>query len=413
MAKRKRRDVNPQLMADIIENYDVKTAADLQDALTDLMGSTLETMLETELDSELGYEKNQNAVGISDNRRNGYSKKKVRSNNGEFEIDVPRDRNNEFEPTVVNKRQKNITEIEDKIINMYARGMSQRDIARTIDEIYGFTVSKDMVSKITDKIMPEVDAWTNRSLQRCYPFIFVDCMYVSMEYNNNVSKRAVYAILGYTITGQKELLGIWFADSESKSQWMSIFDEIKNRGVEDIFFISMDGVSGLEQGAKSVFKDVVVQRCIVHLVRNAVKFIPSKDMKEFTKDLKSIYAATNLKNAQTNLEKLNSKWGNYPGALRVFNDNFEHIEQLYNYGSDVRRIMYTTNPIEAVNSSFRKVTKKGTFSSEKSLLKVLYLRNVELEQKWSKGRIRNWSMVLNQLMIDDNIAPRLDKFFDN
>lgn len=414
MAGRKnRRNVNPDLMRDIIESYDVKSAKDLQDALKDLMGGALENMLDSELDDELGYEKNQEANGITENRRNGYSSKKVRSSLGEVQINIPRDRNGEYEPQVVEKRQKDISDIEQRIIKMYARGMSQRDIAKTIDEIYGFKASKDMVSKITDKILPEVEAWRTRPLKRCYPFVFVDCMYVSMNHEGQVSKRAVYVILGYTLEGQKELLGLWFADTESKSTWMNIFDEIKRRGVEDIMFISMDGVSGLENGAKAVFKDVVVQRCIVHLIRNATRFVPTKSYKEFTSDLKGIYGAVNKEKAKENLEKLEKNWKDYPGAIRVFVDNFDHVLQLYNYGSDVRRIMYTTNPIEAINSSYRKVTKKGTFPNEKSLFKVLYLRTKELDEKWSKGYIRNWSMVLNQLMIDDKIAPRLEKYFEN
>ncbi len=337
MAGRKnRRNVNPNLMRDIIESYDVRSAKDLQEALKDLMGGALENMLDSELDEELGYEKNQEVDGFTDNRRNGYSSKKVRSSLGEVQIDVPRDRKGEYEPQVVQKRQKDISDIEERIIKMYARGMSQRDIAKTIDEIYGFKASKDMVSKITDKILPEVESWRSKPLKRCYPCVFVDCMYVSMDHEGQVAKRAVYAILGYTLEGKKELLGLWFADTESKSTWMNIFDEIKKRGVEDIMFLSMDGVSGLETGAKAVFKDVVVQRCIVHLIRNATRFIPTKSYKEFTSDLKSIYAAINKEKAQDNLEKLQNNWKEYPGAIRVFVDNFDHILQLYNYGSDVR-----------------------------------------------------------------------------
>lgn len=412
MARRKR-DPNIVNMANaLLESGNVKNAEDLQSVFKELMGSAIETMLEAEMSNHLDYEKFQSAESTT-NRRNGSSTKKVRSTIGEFDIDVPRDRDSDFDPIVVPKRSKDISHIEEKIISMYARGMSQRDIAATVEEIYGFEATKDMVSHITDKLLPEIQEWQNRQLKACYPFIFVDCMYVSMKHDGYVSKRAVYTVLGYDLNGNKDILGIWFADTESKHEWMNIFDEIKKRGVESIFFISMDGVSGLEAGAKAIFKDVIVQRCIVHLIRNAVKFIPSKDYKEFTKGLKKIYAAVNLKASESALESLNEKWKQYPGALRVFNDNISHIKQLYDLGSDVRRVMYTTNAVESVHASFRKVTKKGTFESEDSLMKVLYLRVIELEKKWQTGKVRNWSMVLNQLMMDSRFSPLIDKYSEN
>lgn len=411
MARRKRDEQYVKIANELLANNEINNAGDLQAVLKEIMGSAIETMLEDELTEHLDYEKHQSSYGS--NKRNGTTGKKVRSSYGEMDIDVPRDREGFFDPIIVEKREKDISDIEDKILKMYARGMSQRDIAQTIEEIYGFDASKDMISRITDKILPEINEWQNRQLQACHPFIFVDCMYVSMKSEGYVTKRAVYSILAYSLDGTKELLGIWFADTESKHEWMSIFDEIKKRGVESIFFIAMDGVSGLEAGAKAIFKDVIVQRCIVHLIRNSAKFIPSKDMKDFSKDLKKVYAAPSLKASESALESLNTKWNQYPGALRVWNDNSSHIFQLYSLGSDVRRIMYTTNAIEAVHSSFRKVTKKGTFESEDSLIKALYLRLTELEKKWSVGKVRHWSMVLNQLMIDDRFGPLIEKYSDN
>ncbi len=408
MAKKKRKYSG---MADqLIEEYGINSAGDIQEALKDLLGETLEKMLQAELDGHLGFEKNDDAVGITDNRRNGSTPKKVKSHLGEMDINVPRDRDATFEPVVVEKRQKDISDIENRVLSMISRGMSYRDVGQTIEEIYGFRMSKDMITKITDKIWEDVIEWRNRELKACYPFVFVDCMYVSVRTNGIAKKQAIYTILGYTLDGQKELLGIWMNETESKSSWMNIFDEIKSRGVEDILFISMDGVSGLEVGAKSVFENVVVQRCIVHLVRNSVKFIPSKDMKEFCSDLKGVYGAVNLEMSQESLEELNNKWSSYPGALRVWNDNYVHVEQLYELGSAVRKIMYTTNAVESVHSSLRKVCKKGTFESERSLFKMLYLRINELEKKWEKGRIRNWSMVLNQLMLQEKYQLILDKY---
>lgn len=408
MAKREKKFSKITKM--LMEEYDLKTAGDIHNALKEVLGDTLEKMLEAELDGHLGYEKNDYAEGITDNRRNGTTQKKVKAHLGELEIEVPRDRDGEFEPVIVPKRQKDISDIEERVLAMVSRGMSYRDIGQTIEEIYGFNMSKDMITKITDKIWSDVLEWRNRELKECYPFVFVDCMYVSVKSNGVAKKQAIYTILGYTLEGNKELLGLWMNESESKSSWMNIFDEIKQRGVKDILFISMDGVSGLEAGAKSVFENVTVQRCIVHLVRNSVKFIPSKDMKEFCKDLKKVYAANNLEMSNIALEELNNKWSSYPGALRVWNDNYIHVEQLYDLGSEVRRIMYTTNAVEAVHSSLRKVCKKGSFESEKSLFKMLYLRIDELESKWKRGHVRNWSMVLNQLMIDDKYQSILDQY---
>ena len=242
------------------------------------------------------------------------------------------------------------------------------------------------------------------------PFIFVDCIYVSMRTEQGVSDQAVYVILGYDLNGGKDVLGLWMGDTESKHRWMQIFDEIKSRGVQDIGFISMDGVSGLEDGAKAIFKNVVVQRCMVHLIRNSLKYVPSKDYKAFTAQLRKIYGAINLKGAQVEFERFCDVWAKYPGAIRVWKDNFRHVEQLFNYGSDVRRVMYMTNAIESVNSSFRKVTKQGAFSNETAVFKVFYLRIKELYQKWHGHSIRNWAIVMNQLVIDERIGTMVRKY---
>ena len=295
---------------------------------------------------------------------------------------------------------------------MYARGMSQRDISSTIEDIYGFSVSHEMISDITDAILPEVEEWRNRPLKKCYTFLFVDCMYVTMRSDYEAKETAVYSILGYDLTGQKEILGLWLNPTESKNYWMQVFDEIKARGVEDVFFISMDGVSGLEDGAKAIFPKVIVQRCIVHLIRNSIKYVPTKDYKKFTSDLKRVYAAANLKAGRAAFDTFCENWKQYPGAVDVWKRNFQHVEQLYDYGSAVRKVMYTTNAIESVNSSFRKVTKKGAFPNENALFKLLYLRVKELDQKWASGHPVNWSMVLNQLMVNDLFRERIQKYLE-
>ena len=252
--------------------------------------------------------------------------------------------------------------------------------------------------------------WQNRPLKKFYTFVFVDCLYVNIRKEMETRSCAVYVVFGYDINGIKDILGIWIGESEGKHYWMQIFDEIKNRGVEDILFISMDGVSGLEEGAKSIFGNVVVQRCIVHMIRNSLKYIPSKDYKAFTAQLKKVYTAINLKTAEAEFEHLKQNWSKYPGALDVWKRNWSHVVQLFNYSSAVRKIMYTTNAIESVNSSFRKVTKKGAFPSEDAVMKVLYLRITELYKKWNERPISNWAMVRNQLAMNDNIQSRILKY---
>ena len=394
----------------IISEYKPKTVEDMQNALKDVFGPMFEAMLNGEMENHLGYEANERGEKETANRRNGYTQKTLKTSAGEVPVHVPRDRDGSFEPQVVQKRQKDVSSIEGKVLAMYARGMSQRDISSTIDDIYGFKLSAGQISNITDCVLDELTEWQNRPLKAFYPFVFVDCIYVSMRTEQGVSDQAVYVILGYDLKGEKDVLGLWMGDTESKHRWMQVFDEIKSRGVQDIGFISMDGVSGLEDGAKSIFKNVVVQRCIVHLIRNSLKYVPSKDYKAFTAQLKKIYGAVNLKAAQAEFERFCDTWSKYPGAIRVWKDNFRHVEQLFNYGSDVRRVMYTTNAIESVNSSFRKVTKKGSSSSETAVFKVFYMRIKELYQKWQGHSIRNWAMVMNQLVIDERVGAMVQKY---
>ena len=412
MARIKRDPKKVALAQAIIDAYNPESVEDMNDALKDLFGPLFESMLQGEMNNHLGYSSNDKGPKKTDNRRNGYTKKTLKTTQGEIEIESPRDRDGSFEPVLVPKRKKDVSAIEEKVLAMYARGMSQRDISSTIEDIYGFSVSHEMISDITDTILPELEDWRNRPLKKCYPFLFVDCMYVSLRQDYEVKECAVYVILGYDLHGGKEILGLWLSPTESKNQWMQIFDELKTRGMEDVFFISMDGVSGLEEGAKSIFPNVVVQRCIVHLIRNSIKYVPTKDYKKYTAALKRVYGASSLNAAKTAFETFKNEWKQYPGAVDTWERNFKHVEQLFNYGSAVRKIMYTTNAIESVNSSFRKVTKKGTFPNENSLFKLLYLRIKELNTKWEAGHIPNWSMVLNQLMINDNFSTRINKYLN-
>ncbi|WP_165623735.1 IS256 family transposase, partial [Enterococcus faecium] len=363
--------------------------------------------LQGELNNHLGYDAHSKEPKEHDNRRNGYGTKTLKTSFGEVAIDVPRDREASFEPELIPKRKRDVSDIEGKVLSMYARGMSQRDIAATVEAIYGFDISHEMISDITDAVLPELEEWQARPLAKCYAFLFVDCMYVTLRENYEAKEYAVYTILGYDLKGNKEILGLWLNQTESKNRWMQVFDELKARGVEDVFFISMDGVSGLEEGAKAIFPSVIVQRCIVHLVRNALRYIPSKDYKEVCRDMKKFYGASSLNAAHAAFDSFQNRWSHYSGAVDVWKRNFAHVEQLFDYGSAIRKIMYTTNAVESVHSSFRKVTKKGAFSNENALLKLLYLRTKELHAKWSGGRIQNWAMVLNQLMINETFSSRM------
>lgn len=408
MSKKNRRENT--IVKQILDEFNPKSVEDVQDALKEVFGPLFEAMLQGEMNNHLGYENNNKDFKETNNRRNGYGSKTLKTTMGDVEIDVPRDRDASFEPEIIPKRTSDVSAIESKVLAMYAKGMSQRDISATIEDIYGFSISHEKISDITDMVLPEIDEWQQRPLDKCYPFIFVDCMYVTIRNQYEVKDYAVYTILGYKLDGSKEILGIWLNESESKNRWMQIFDEIRSRGVEDIFFISMDGVSGLEEGSKSIFPNVVVQRCIVHLIRNSLKYVPSKDYKPFTASLKKVYGASSFKAYKSEYEKFKSTWSQYPGALDVWERNIIHVEQLYDYSSDIRRIMYTTNPIESVHSSFRKVTKKGAFPNEDSLIKLLYLRVTELSKKWTSGKVRNWSMVLNQLSQMDKFKERIIKY---
>ncbi|QPW15326.1 IS256 family transposase [Mammaliicoccus sciuri] len=412
MARKKRDPKSVELANRIIAEYAPESVEDMENALKDVFGPMFEAMLQGEMNNHLGYSSNDKSDKITENRRNGYGNKTLNTTKGNIEINVPRDRDASFEPQLIKKRQRDVSEIEDKVISMYAKGMSQRDISSTIEDIYGFSVSHEMISDITDAVIPEMEEWQTRPLEKCYTFVFVDCLYTKIRTDYEIKEYAVYTILGYTIDGKKQILGLWLNETESKHKWMQIFDEIKARGVEDIFFLSMDGVSGLESGVKAIFPKTIVQRCIVYLVRNSIKYVPSKDYKAFTSSLRKVYGATSLKACHTAFEAFKQQWSQYPGAVDVWKRNFTHVEQLFDYGSNIRKIMYTTNAVESIHSSYRKVTKKGAFPNENALLKLLFIRTKELQKKWSTGYIPNWSMVMNQLLLHDQIKDRVIKYLE-
>ncbi|MDV4699906.1 IS256 family transposase [Enterococcus faecium] len=364
MARKKRNPDAEKLAESILNAYQPESVEDMQDVLKDVFGPLFEKMLQGELNNHLGYDAHSKEPKKHDNRRNGYGNKTLKTSFGKVNIDVPRDREASFEPELIPNRKRDVSDIEGKVLSMYARGMSQCDIAATVEDIYGFDISHEMISDITDAVLPELEEWQARPLAKCYAFLFVDCMYVTLRENYEAKEYAVYTILGYDLKGNKEILGLWLNQTESKNRWMQVFDELKVRGVEDVFFISMDGVSGLKEGAKAIFPSVIVQRCIVHLVRNALRYLPSKDYKEVCRDMKKFYSASSLNAAHAAFDSFQNRWSHYSGAVDVCKRNFSHVEQLFDYGSAIRKIMYTTNAVESIHSSFRKVTKKGVFSNE-------------------------------------------------
>ena len=387
-----------------------QTVEDVENGLKSIFGPIFESMLKGELSAHLGYESNDHNPKETGNRRNGSIKKTLKSSMGEIPIKSPRDRDGSFEPLLVPKRQTDISGIEQKVLAMYGKGMSQRDISDIIEDIYGFRLSAQQVSIITDSVIEEMTRWQERALKKMYSFMFVDCLYVSIRTEYETKKHAVYVIVAYDLDGRKDILGLWIDESENKHQWLQIFDELKKRGVEDVAFISMDGLPGLEEGAKTIFPKATIQRCIVHLVRNSMKYIPAKRYKEFTTNLKLLYQAPNKKVAMLEFEKFKERWSEYPGAVKVWESNWHHVEQLYNYTDTIRRMMYTTNTIESINSSFRKVTKKGTFPDETAVLKVLYLRVLELYEKWQDKAYRNWPIIRNQLILIDDLGERISYY---
>ncbi len=313
--KNRRNKASMAIAQAIMDEYRPQTAEDMQAALKDIFGPMFESMLQGEMDSHLGYEPNDHGHKATNNRRNGYGHKTVKTTCGDIPVSVPRDRDASFEPQAIPKRSRDVSGIEDKILSMYAKGMSQRDIADTIEGIYGFGISHGTISNITDRVIGTADEWQNRPLKKFYAFLFVDCLYVSIRKEMETKNCAVYVILGYDLNGMKDILGLWIGESEGKHYWMQIFDEIKARGVEDVLFISMDGVSGLEEGAKSVFKNAVIQRCAVHLIRNSIKYVPSKDYKAYTAQLKKVYGASSLKAAVAEFGRFKQAWSRYPGAV--------------------------------------------------------------------------------------------------
>ena len=349
------------LIAGLLSEYDIQTADDIQAALKDLLGSTIQEMMEAEMDEHLGYDKYERS-SVS-NYRNGTKTKHVRSKYGEFDIDVPQDRQSTFEPKIVQKRQKDISAIDDKIISMYAKGMTTRQISDTIEDIYGFEVSEGMVSDITDKLLPEIENWQNRPLSAVYPVIFIDAVHFSVRDDGIIRKLAAYIVLGINDEGKKEVLAIEVGENESSKYWLSVLNCLKNRGVQDILVLCADGLSGIKEAITAAYPSTEYQRCIVHQVRNTLKYVADKDKKEFASDLKTIYTAPDEKTGLKQLETVTKKWEvHYPNAMKRWSDNWDVITPIFKFSSEVRKVIYTTNSIESLNSSYRSLIAREVYS---------------------------------------------------
>ena len=382
----------------LLDEYDIQTAEDIQEALKDLLGGTIKEMMEAEMDDHLGYSKSQRSE--SDDYRNGYKSKRVNSSYGSMEIDVPQDRRSTFEPQIVKKRQKDISDIDQKIISMYAKGMTTGQISDTIEDIYGFETSEGFISDVTDKIMPQIEDWQNRPLDEIYPVVYIDAIHYSVRDEGIIRKLATYVILGITVDGKKDVLSISVGDNESSKYWLSVLNELKNRGVKDILVICADGLSGIKEAISAAFPNTEYQRCIVHQVRNTLKYVPDKDRKVFAKDLKTIYQAVNEEKALEALDRVTEKWTpKYPNAMKRWKDNWDVISPIFKFSDTVRKVIYTTNAIESLNSTYRKLNRqRSVFPSDKALLKALYLSTFEATKKWTTT-LRNWAQVYGELSI--------------
>lgn len=368
-----------------------------------LIKDVLENILEVEMGEHLGRDKYDRQTDIDQddrNYRNGYSKKTLRSSFGDVDLDVPRDRKAEFEPQIIKKYETVCNELDKKIISLYAKGMSTRDIQAEVEDLYGITLSPSMISKITDKVIVTATEWQNRMLDEIYPIVYLDAMYFKVRSNGKIVNKAVYICLGYTLEGYKDILGIWVDEAEGAKFWLSICNDLKNRGVKKILIACMDGLKGLPQAIKTVFPTVDIQTCIVHQIRNSIKYIASKDKKAFMKDLKEVYKAPTEELALAQLDNLKEKWGsNYGMVIDSWYNNWNNLDTFFKFSPQIRKLIYTTNVLEGFNRQVRKFTKVRTiFPTDESLNKCVYLATMEIMEKWTQP-IHNWGTTLAELSL--------------
>jgi len=371
----------------LIKQYNLKDTKDIQNMLKDMFGDAIAEMLEAELEEDLGYTRYDYKNKRTTNSRNGFSKKKVRSNYGDTEIKVPRDRDSEFEPKIVKKNQSTLPSIEDQVLSMYGKGMTTTDIEKHLESIYGMEATPELISRITDKILPLVT-------------VFMDAIHYKVRSEGRIVSKAAYTAIGVNLEGIKEVLGIWVGETESAKFWLSVLNEIKNRGVADILIISVDGLKGFTEAIASAFPETEVQKCILHQIRASTRYVSYKDIKAFTAALKKIYQAATEQLALAELERLEDEWGKkYPLSIKSWRTNWAELATFFKYPNELRRIIYTTNTVESFHRQLRKVTKsKSIFPNDKALLKMLYLATMDATDRWTM-RIRDWPVILSQLTV--------------
>ena len=400
-------------IVELLMKKGIKSAQDISNTLNGMYDKVVQRLLDEEFNAFMEYNKGSHISKENENRRNGYTSKgkKVKTDNGEITIIPPRDRNGEFEPQIVKKRQKVLEGFDNLVISLYAKGNSLKDISQTIEEIYSIKLSSETISKMTAAVNEEVQKWQNRELEDCYPFVYIDCLYCSVKEDLRSIKKAIYVALGVNTQGIKDVLGIWIDTTESASKWSEIFEELKNRGVKDIFFVSMDGLTGLPEAVGRVYPQTIMQRCVVHITRNIYAISNKKESKDIIANFKKIYTADNLESAKLEYENFKTTYKDNKKILKKVEENVDWIYQMFEYPTAIRKTIYTTNAIESLNSGLRKVTKgKGSFINENALMKVLYLRIKDLQKKWSKG-IRNWKNIQNELT--EIFEDRYFKYIEN
>lgn len=377
----------------------IKTEEDLNEFRQMLTKITVEAALNAELDEHLGFARHEQSD--TNNNRNGYTSKTLQTEEGQFELDTPRDRAGSFEPRLVKKHQRRFTSMDDKILFLYAQGMTTREIVTTFKEMYGADVSATLISKVTDAVIEQVVEWQSRPLDPVYPIVYLDCIVVKIRQDKKVINKAIYLALGVNMEGHKELLGLWLAENEGAKFWLNVLTELQNRGVKDILIACVDGLKGFPDAINTAFPETQIQLCIVHMVRNSMKYVVWKDYKFVAADLKRIYQSATEDEALSALDQFAARWDDkYPQISRSWRSHWDNLNTLFNYPEDIRRAIYTTNAIESLNSVIRKVTKKRKlFPTDDSAIKVIYLAIQEASKKWTMP-IRNWKLALNRFMIE-------------
>ncbi|MEN6570207.1 MAG: IS256 family transposase [Rikenellaceae bacterium] len=394
-----------EVIKELIKEEKFNNTAEVMNAIKDMFRDVLQEIMEAELEAELGYEKQERRSEdvkstVSKNYRNGYSKKTVKTQLGEVEIAVPRDRQGEYEPKIIGKYSRNVDGMEEKILSLYAAGLSIRDISEQIKSLYDVEISPELVSKISEKIMPQLNEWQNRPLEAVYPFIFLDAIHYKIRENHQIITKAAYVVLGINLDGYKEILGIWIGENESSKIWLSVLNELKSRGVQDVYLFCVDGLNGFREAIGAAYPKAGIQRCIIHQIRASMRYVNYKHAKAFTSDLKEVYTAVTEEAALEKLMGFKEKWGQkYPAAIKSWEDNWDILSTFYAYPPAIREIIYTTNIIEGLHRQFWKVTKtKAVFPNDDALRKMLYLASDNIVKKWTQ-RYRDWDMVLNHLAI--------------